>query len=144
MIEYAKPYLKQRGFKKKNKRWTKNVGKFTLCFYIQGSCWDKDDYYIRPGVFVNDYAIGCPYGHFWFTISNSLSPEKIFEKFDAFCLEWTDVALIKVRAKEHKSWLERNPLEKRRAGLIDYEKDPRSDVLIQCGDFFIDYLIDEL
>ena len=36
LIEYVKPYLKAKGFKKKNKRWTKNIGKFTLCFYIQG------------------------------------------------------------------------------------------------------------
>ena len=47
LIEYVKPYLKAKGFKKKNKRWTKNIGEFTICFYIQGSCFSKEDYYIR-------------------------------------------------------------------------------------------------
>ena len=50
LIEYAKPYLKANGFKKKNKRWTKDIGEFTLCFYIQGSFYAKENYYIRPGV----------------------------------------------------------------------------------------------
>ena len=50
LIEYAKPYLKQQGFRKKNKRWTKQVVGFTLCFFIQGSVFDKELYYIRPGV----------------------------------------------------------------------------------------------
>ena len=54
LIEYAKPCLKAKGFKKKNKRWTKDIGEFTLCFYIQGSCYSKEDYYIRPGIFVNE------------------------------------------------------------------------------------------
>ncbi|MBQ2675988.1 MAG: DUF4304 domain-containing protein, partial [Clostridia bacterium] len=53
LIEYAKPYLKAKGFKKKSKRWMKDIGEFTLCFYIQGSCYSKENYYIRPGVFVN-------------------------------------------------------------------------------------------
>ena len=39
LIAYAKDYLKKRGYKKKNKRWTKDVGDFTLCFYIQGSVY---------------------------------------------------------------------------------------------------------
>ena len=50
LIEYAKSYLKAKGFKKKNKRWTKDTGEFTLCFYIQGSSYSKEDYYIRPGI----------------------------------------------------------------------------------------------
>lgn len=53
LIEYAKPYLKNKGYKKKNKMWTKEVGDFTVVFFIQGSCFSKEDYYIRPGVFIN-------------------------------------------------------------------------------------------
>ena len=30
--------LKEKGFKKKNKRWTKVVEDFTISFFIQGSC----------------------------------------------------------------------------------------------------------
>lgn len=53
LIDYVKPYLKKQGFLKKNKRWTKIDGEFTINFFIQGSCYDKDDYYIRPGIFLN-------------------------------------------------------------------------------------------
>ena len=53
LIAYVKPYLKAKGFKKKNKRWTKDAGEFTLCFYIQGSCYSKEYYYIRPGIFIH-------------------------------------------------------------------------------------------
>jgi hypothetical protein len=28
LIEYVKPYLKSKEFKKKNKRWTKDIGDF--------------------------------------------------------------------------------------------------------------------
>lgn len=51
LISYAKSYLKAKGFKKKNTRWTKDIGEFTLCFYIQGSSYSKELYYIRPGIF---------------------------------------------------------------------------------------------
>lgn len=29
------------------------MGDFTVVFFIQGSCFSKEDYYIRPGVFIN-------------------------------------------------------------------------------------------
>ena len=54
LIEYAKPYLKARGFKKKNKRWTKETQEFTISFLIQGSSFSKENYYIRPGIFINE------------------------------------------------------------------------------------------
>ena len=41
LIEYVKKQLKEKGFKKKNKRWTKVVEDFTISFLIQGSCYDK-------------------------------------------------------------------------------------------------------
>ena len=34
LIEYVKPYLKSKGFKKKNKQWTKDTGEFTISFLI--------------------------------------------------------------------------------------------------------------
>ncbi len=34
LIEYAKDYLKQKGFKKKNKRWTKDIGEFRIFLKI--------------------------------------------------------------------------------------------------------------
>ena len=46
LIEYVKPYLKAKGFKKKNKTWIKDIGDFTLYFYVQGSCFSKETYYI--------------------------------------------------------------------------------------------------
>ena len=53
LIEYVKPYLKAKGFKKKNKTWTKDIGDFTIYFYVQGSCFSKETYYIRPSIRIN-------------------------------------------------------------------------------------------
>ena len=124
LIAYAKPYLKARGFRKKNKRWTKDVGEFTVSFFIQGSCYSKEDYYIRPGVFINALQpASVNYGH-WGTEIEQTTPEEIMEKFEKWSEEWTDKALIKARLLAFMEWEKRNPLEKRRAGLVDREKDP--------------------
>ncbi len=124
LIEYAKSYLKAKGFKKKNKRWTKDTGEFTLCFYIQGSSYSKEDYYIRPGIFINA-LMPCDdvYGHFMLEIEPS-TPEEVVSKFDDWCEEWTNKSLIKERLIAFMEWDKRNPLEKRRAGLVDYDADP--------------------
>ena len=125
LIEYVKPYLKSRGFKKKNKRWTKDIGEFTISFLIQGSCFSKEAYYVRPGVFVNsllpenlDY-----YGH-WFLEIGEDDPEKVMRCFTDWVEEWTNKPLIKERLLAFLAWEERNPLEKRRANQVDYEADP--------------------
>lgn len=124
LIEYVKPYLKERGFKKKNKRWTKDIGEFTLCFYIQGSCYDKEDYYIRPGIFVNALMpTNLVYGH-WGTQIEQTTTQEIMGNFEQWCEEWTNKSLIKKRLLAFMDWEKRNPLEKRRAKLVDYEKDP--------------------
>ena len=124
LIEYLKPYLKAKGFKKKNKRWTKDTGEFTLCFYIQGSSYSKEDYYIRPGIFINA-LMPCYdfYGHFMLEIEPS-TPEEVVSKFDDWCEEWTNKSLIKERLLAFMEWDKRNPLEKRSAGLVDYDADP--------------------
>ena len=124
LIEYAKSYLKAKGFKKKNKRWTKDTGEYTLCFYIQGSSYSKEDYYIRPGIFINA-LMPCDdvYGHFMLEIEPS-TPEEVVSKFDDWCEEWTNKSLIKERLIAFMEWDKRNPLEKRRAGLVDYDADP--------------------
>ncbi len=125
LIEYVKPYLKSKGFKKKNKRWTKDIGDFTICFYIQGSQWDKKDYYIRPGIFINE-LLSIPniyYGDWWTEIEQT-TPEAIMREFEQWCDEWTNKALIKERYFQFVEWDKRNPLEKRRAELVDYKKDP--------------------
>ena len=124
LIEYAKSYLKAKGFRKKNKRWTKDTGEFTLCFYIQGSSYSKEDYYIRPGIFINA-LMPCDdvYGHFMLEIEPS-TPEEVVSKFDDWCEEWTNKSLIKERLIAFMEWDKRNPLEKRRAGLVDYDADP--------------------
>ena len=124
LIAYAKPWLKAKGFKKKGKRWTKDIGEFTLCFYIQGNYYYKEDYYIRPGIFVNALMpTQRTYGH-WKTEIPRTTPEEILAKFDQWCMEWTDKALIKQRLLAFLEWDQRNPLEKRRANLVDYENDP--------------------
>ncbi len=136
LIEYAKPYLKLKGFKKKNKRWTKDTGEFTLCFYIQGSSYSKEDYYIRPGIFINA-LMPCDdfYGHFMLEIKPS-TPEEVMSKFDNWCEEWTNKSLIKERLLAFMEWDKRNPLEKRRACLVDYEADP-----VPAHEFFATTLV---
>ena len=125
VIAYAKEVLKPQGFKKKNKRWTKDDGSFTRIFFIQGSQWSKEDYYIRPGVLINGVPVtGLDYyGHFHTEIrADSLAG--IFQALQVFFDEWTDKRLIRERVLAFMEWEKRNPLEKRRAGLVDYDSDP--------------------
>jgi hypothetical protein len=124
LIDFVKPFLKARGFRKKNKRWTKDIGDFTLCFYIQGSCYSKEDYYIRPGVFINALPSDAwMYGHFMTEIQQT-TPEEILTKFEKWCEEWTNRDLIKARLLAFIEWEKRNPLENRRANLVNYDTDP--------------------
>lgn len=125
LIEYVKPYLKEKGFKKKNKRWTKETPEFTISFLIQGSTYDKEDYYIRPGIFINELkSTNSYYGHWMCALAPTNSPEEIIVNFEKWCEEWTNKVLIKERLLAFVEWEKRNPLEKRRAKLVDYEKDP--------------------
>ena len=124
LIEYVKPYLKAKGFKKKNKRWIKDIGEFTISFLIQGSCFSKEDYYIRPGIFINALMPTEEYYGHWMHGIEPTTPEEIMQKFEQWCEEWTNKSLIKERLLAFIEWEERNPLEKRRAKLVDYEKDP--------------------
>jgi len=125
LIAFIKPYLKAKGFKKKNKRWTKDIGEFTLCFYIQGSCFSKEEYYIRPGIFVNALRpTQLVYGHWMTQLRKDRTPEEILLSFEQWCAEWTDKTLIKEQVQAFVEWEERNPLQKRRDNLVDYEKDP--------------------
>ena len=123
LIDYAKKKLKEMGFKKKNKRWTKVVGDFTISFLIQGSCYDKDNYYIRPGIFINALETDLYYGHFETELPQD-SLENVFSEFENFVKTWTNKAAVKKIILDFIEWDKRNPLEKRRAGLVDYEKDP--------------------
>ena len=136
LIEGITPYLKSLGYKKKNKRWTKDTGEFTLCFYIQGSAYDSGSYYIRPGVFVNGIAQGGLdyYGHFNVDLKQQ-SVEQVIADYGKFISEWTDKHLIKTRLERFTEWEERNPLEKRRAmtGKDRYKDDPLPE---GCDVFF--------
>ncbi len=123
LIEFVKPYLKAKGFKKKNKRWMKQTDDFTISFLIQGSSYDNEDYYIRPGIFIN-YLMPTDlyYGH-WMTDIEPTTPQEIMTKFEKWCDEWTNKSLIKERLRKFIEWEERNPLEKRRQELVDYIAD---------------------
>lgn len=123
MIEYAKQRLKAQGFKKKALRWTKTEGEFTVCFFLQGSAYAKEDYYVRPGVWLNELGTDAYYGHFSTEIQQT-TPEAVMAEFDEFARIWTDKKRIKEIVDEFLIWDKRNPLEKRRASEVDYEKDP--------------------
>lgn len=123
LIEYVKPILKAEGYRKNKKRWMKVRDEFTYIFYIQGSCFDKNDYCIRPGILINALPPSLSYGHFWTEIKQT-TPEQIVEDYKTFCTRWTDKALVKKLTEEFIIWDKRNPLEKRRAGAVDYINDP--------------------
>ena len=142
LIKQITPYFKQAGFRKKNKRWTKDLGEFTLIFFIQGSCCCKEDYYIRPGVKVNHADDGKTYyGDFWTELPIT-DADTIIREFETFCAEWTDKRLIKQRVLQFLEWEKRNPLEKRRAGLVDYQADPvPSAVLFSVRQSLLDDIV---
>lgn len=53
LIECFKPVFKQCGFKKMRTSWRKSTDELTFVLNIQGSQWDKEDYYINVGVYIN-------------------------------------------------------------------------------------------
>ena len=132
LIEYTKPYLKAKGFKKKNKRWIKVTEEFTISFLIQGSSFSKETYYVRPGIFVNALMPTEEYYGHWMCGIEPTTPEEIIKRFEDWCEEWTNKALIKKRLLDFIEWEKRNPLEKRRAKLVDYKIDP-----VPATEFFI-------
>ena len=125
LIEYIKPILKSKGFKKKGKRWRKVYDEFTCVFFIQGSCYDKNDYYIRPGIFINELTDKTTdyYGHIHTEIPVT-TPNEILEASLAFFDEWTNMIYMKKMLIDFMEWDRRNPLEKRRAGEVNYDMDP--------------------
>lgn len=146
LIAFIKPRLKSLGFRKKNKRWTKVAGDFTLVFFIQGSMYSKENYYIRPGVFIND----CPgkdfyyYGHFDTEIRQT-TPQQVLDDALSFFREWTDRDLIIARAKAFVEWEKRNSLEARRSGAVDYAADPvPSSVFFSIRSSEMDYILNTL
>ena len=146
LIDYAKSYLKEQGFKKKGNRWVKTSGDFTLVFYVQGSQFSKADYYIRPAIIINalmpDSLSNC-HGVAFPAALRQESPEQVMEDFETFCREWTDKALIKTRCEAFIEWDRRNPLEKRRAGLVDYISDPvPSRKFFQLSSNTLQYILD--
>lgn len=125
LITYIKPILKVEGFKKKGKRWTKVTEHFTYIFFIQGSSYDKDTYYVRPGIIINGVPTDAPcyYGHMFIDIPIT-TKEEILAAAESYFSEWNDVGRLVEAVKEFSAWEERNPVEKRRANEVDYEKDP--------------------
>lgn len=144
LLAAAKIYWKERGFKKVRKRWTKTVGDITYSFYVQGSRWDKQDYYVRPGIVFNalEREPVVDYGHVYKDIAVN-TVEQIFGDTQTFFNEWSDKQLIKERVRAFIQWDKRNPLERRRANLVDYEKDPVPADLFLLSDDELDFLAEK-
>ena len=103
----------------------------------------KEDYYIRPGVYIDavQQTIHDYYGHFHTEIrSDTLS--QIFRDTELFFQEWTDKALIRDRVLAFMEWDKRNPLDKRRAGEVDYETDPVPAPLFGIQPYVFQYVIE--
>lgn len=124
LIEFIKPILKEKGFRKKAKRWTKKTEHFSYIFFIQGSSYDKDDYYVRPGIIINDIqAEPWVYGHFFVDIPVT-TKEEILEQTEELFSQWASIEYLKKTVADFVEWEKRNPVEKRRAREVDYEADP--------------------
>ena len=48
-ISEVKPLLKDLGFRKHGNYWYKTTGAYTYCVYVQGSQWNKENYYVEIG-----------------------------------------------------------------------------------------------
>lgn len=48
-ISQIKPILKQKNYRKNGNYWYKTVNDYICCINVQGSQWDKDDYYVQIG-----------------------------------------------------------------------------------------------
>lgn len=116
LLVAAKDFFKVRGYLKERNRWTKKTNGFILCFYIQGSQWDKNDYYVRPGVFITDLKqeSAVPYGHFATEIrcyDNTI--EKILTEAEMFLEKFSNKENIKEAAKQiqknRKEFYKKNP-----------------------------------
>ncbi len=129
LIDYIKPYLKANGYKKTNRRWTKTTSDFTFVFYIQKSAYDKNDFYIRPGIYINSLLpTTIPYGHFFTEIAQT-TPENVISDFEVFCQQWSKKQQIRNEIIMFEKWEKENPIEKRRLGIInssDYAPSPVS------------------
>lgn len=118
LIEYAKPVLKEQGFVKKAKRWTKVTKDFTYCFFIQGSCFSKEDFYVRLGIIINAIEVPAPsYGHIFIDVPVT-TKEEILELSCDFFSQWSDIDNLKQRVADFIEWERRNPIENRRSGII--------------------------
>lgn len=72
-----------------------------------------------------------------------MNPEQVMNDFEDFCKDWTNKQYIKKTLLEFKKWETRNPLEKRRAGLCDYDKDPvPSEVCFTIPTNVINYILE--
>ncbi len=48
-IDYMKPILKQRGYRKTRGYWHRENGELIDCIFVQGSQWDTNNYYVEVG-----------------------------------------------------------------------------------------------
>ena len=124
LIEYISPLLKEYGFKKKGSAWLKTTESFTYRFYIQGSVYGSDQYYIRPGIIINSIpSDGIKYGHISADIAVT-TKEEIWSKTQEFYSQWHSIEYLKTLVLDFIEWEKRNPVEKRRNGLVNYIEDP--------------------
>ncbi len=130
LIAYIKPILKLHGFRKKAKRWTKTTDRFTYIFFIQGSSYNKEDYYVRPGIVINDISAvpSLIYGHFHVEIPVTTKEEIITKSLEWFS-RWADIDYLKKEVCQLVAWERRNPIGKRRSVGMKYDEDSMPD---QC------------
>lgn len=63
--EISKP-LKELGYRKRTNYWYKTANELIFCINVQGSQWDKDNYYVEIGVAKYEEEKKCPTILYWF------------------------------------------------------------------------------
>lgn len=57
-LEEAKCDLKRLGFRKNRNYWYLEKNNLIFCVYVQGSQWDKNDYYVEMGIACSNASHG--------------------------------------------------------------------------------------
>ena len=87
IIEAATKHYKAKGYLKVKNRWSKEENGIEKIFFIQKSQWDKNDYYIRPGINIRELIKKSRliYGDIFYDLDcYNKSVNEIFDEADCF------------------------------------------------------------
>lgn len=75
-IDAVKTPLKQRGFRKVRSYWYKTQGEWIICFNVQGSQWDTNNYYVNLGAIPVSANDPTPPNYRWTILMRCRNPKQ--------------------------------------------------------------------